>query len=444
MNEATGKGVQAAYDAVGRYRQDEINGFTDELLDQFLDACELPQARAVLDAMAGDGNLTCRLHRYCLKRGLPFPPTQVLEYSRVQAEFARHELSLLGPLVLWGDVLTMTNLDSGETLPDASFDRVLIKSSNHEIPLADQARLYRSVYRVLRPGGLFVNLGFLFDDRAKRDELREIARVKDRLAGMEAAVRNRYFLLREEFYGFLRDAGFVEVRPVRSLEYRIHSRAVAEQYFDPPVRLRDDLEFQSAQVRAVALRRDGRIRFDGDASVMSCPGEITVARRPEGATVNGAVAEDLLRRSSRYAALLHEAELQIPPGASVLDLGAVPLADAQRLFDVVTLLNVLHRPGIDAVALLRQAERRLRPQGRLLLCAPASAAALAAVEDDDLALLGADPALRAAHRTAVAASGRTWSLEGMLTLLAHLGLRRVHSVNPGLYAGSCYLIVAGR
>src|SRR5262249_22516027 len=153
-------------------------------------------------------------------------------------------------------------------------------------PLKDQPRLYQGVFDVLRPGGSFLNLGFLFDDAAQRDELGAIARVKDRLAGMDAAVRNRYFLTRTEFYGVLEEAGFVDVRCVRPIEYRIHSRVVAEQYFPADVRERDDVEFQAAQVRALALRRKGHIRFDGAESVMTSPGEITIARRPTMAEIN--------------------------------------------------------------------------------------------------------------------------------------------------------------
>src|SRR5882672_229522 len=201
MGNATGKGMVASYDAVGRYRQDEINGFTDELLDGFLDSADPAGARNILDAMAGDGNLTLRLQRYCAARGLPFPRTSVLEYSRVQAEFARHALDPIGVRVYWGDALSMSDLETGAALPRQSYDRVLIKSSNHEIPKVDQPRLYQGVFDVLRPGGSFHNLGFLFEDVVGRDEFGHIARAKDRLAGMEAAVRNRYFLTRAELYG---------------------------------------------------------------------------------------------------------------------------------------------------------------------------------------------------------------------------------------------------
>src|SRR5579862_9130418 len=250
----------AAYDVVGRYQQDEVNGFSREQIFQMFEAGDIRRASSVLDAMAGDGNLTRRLSEYCREKGLPFPTTSALEYSRIQTGFAQSDLAPLNARVIWGDVLDMKDLSTGEELPDCSFDRVLIKSANHEIPLAHQARLYRSVFRVLQPGGSFVNLGMLFDDTKERDELREIARVKDTFAGMHAAVINRYFLTRAELYEFLRDAGFIEVRAAHALEYLIHSQIVAEQYFRTEVREKTDLEFQAAQIKAITLRKNGRLR----------------------------------------------------------------------------------------------------------------------------------------------------------------------------------------
>jgi SAM-dependent methyltransferase len=277
--EDTTKRDHAAYDVVGRYKQDEVNGFTPALIDRMLDAAQLARAGTVLDAMAGDGNLTQRIFIYCKNRGLPPPRVTVLELSQVQSDFARGMLAPLGASVVCGDVVAMTDSATGYVLPGNVFDRVLIKSGSHEIPLLLQPELYKSIFRVLKPGGIFVNIGMLFDDPNERDEAREIARVKDRLAGMEAAVRNRHFLMREEFYGFLRDAGFVSIGIAESIQYNIRSQVVAEQYWPPERRASADLELQSAEVRAVTLRKNGRVRFEGAGSILQFPGEITVAHK---------------------------------------------------------------------------------------------------------------------------------------------------------------------
>lgn len=268
------------FDLVGSYDQDAINGFDEQLINQMLKLVEPERAESVLDAMAGDGNLCKRLHQYCLTHQIRCPKLFVLEYSRVQAEFARNKLADAKAEVIWGDVLTMTSRDSQLSIQESTFDRVMIKSSNHEIPRSRQLDLYRSIYQVLKPGGLFVNLGMLFDDAQERDELREIARVKDSFANMSDVAKNRHFLTREEFYGWLTEAGFVDIRCEQSFHYKINSSIVAQQYFSEQERIRADLEHQAAQARARKMRLNGRIRFDRDASLMLCPGEITIARKP--------------------------------------------------------------------------------------------------------------------------------------------------------------------
>ena len=117
--------------------------------------------------------------------------------------------------MIWGDALRMENFVTSKTFSPATFDRVMIKSGNHEIPLSRQAELYESVYHVLKPGGYFVNLGFLYDDVAERDEFRKLVRFKDRTAGLLDAMRNRHVLTRDEFYARLHQVGFVDVQCVR-------------------------------------------------------------------------------------------------------------------------------------------------------------------------------------------------------------------------------------
>ena len=139
---------------------------------------------------------------------------------------------------------------------------------------------YQSIFRVLKPRGLLVNLGFLFDDVAERDQFRDIARCKDSLAGMQSAVDNRHFLTRDELYTRLEQAGFVDIRCGMHVPYTISSHVVTDAYFSG--HQRDDLhaEFQAQQAKALLLRRNGRIHFQGESSTMILPGEITMARRP--------------------------------------------------------------------------------------------------------------------------------------------------------------------
>jgi hypothetical protein len=182
--------------------------------------------------------------------------------------------------VVWGDILTMEDYENDESLPDRIFDRVMLKSGNHEILLTQQLDLYKSIFRVLKPKGMFVNLGFLFDDVEERDQFREIAHCKDSLAGMHSAVENRHFLTRDELYTRLQQAGFVDIRCGMQVQYTIRSLVVTHAYFPEHQWEHMHAEFQAQQAKAMHLRRKGRIHFQGESSTMIVPGEITIARRP--------------------------------------------------------------------------------------------------------------------------------------------------------------------
>ena len=99
--------VATAYDKVGEYDQDAVNGFSEQILDTMLDIVNPGHASHILDAMAGNGNLTLRLYDYCERRGLFPPDVAVLEFSRVQCELAKRHLADTPAKVVWGDVLTM-------------------------------------------------------------------------------------------------------------------------------------------------------------------------------------------------------------------------------------------------------------------------------------------------------------------------------------------------
>src|SRR5207302_9691006 len=247
--------IATAYDTVGVYDQDAINGFSDAILNTLVDIVNPGHVSRILDAMGGNGNLTARLYDYCDRRGLFPPDVTMLEFSRVQCALAQAQLAETPTNVVWGDILTMEDYAHNAVLPDRMFDRVMLKSGNHEIPLHQQLALYQSLFRVLKPRGLLVNLGFLFDDAAERDQFRAIARCKDRLAGMHSAVENRHFLTRDELYTRLQQAGFVDIRCGRHVPYTISSHVVTDAYFSGYQR--DDMHaaFQAQQAKALLLRR---------------------------------------------------------------------------------------------------------------------------------------------------------------------------------------------
>jgi ubiquinone/menaquinone biosynthesis C-methylase UbiE len=275
--------INTDYDKVGQYNQDAVNGFSEEMLDRMIDLVNPSQCSKILDAMAGNGNLTIRLYHYCQRNGIVMPSVTLLEFSEVQCKFAKKQLQNFQDIqseVIWGDVITMEDYKHGRIFPDNVFDRVMIKSGNHEIHLEKQIDLYKSIFRVLKPGGLFVNLGFLFDNVEERDQFRKLVRFKDRMAGMDSAVEKRHVLTRGELYSCLQQAGFVDVQCGMHIQYTIHSWVGVQAYFPRHAWERMHAALQAQWAKALILRRNGRIHFQGDSGILICPGEITVARRP--------------------------------------------------------------------------------------------------------------------------------------------------------------------
>src|SRR5919198_3549925 len=109
--------LATAYDTVGVHDQDAINGFSDDLLTSLLDIVNPGQASHILDAMAGNGNLTARLYDYCDWRGLVSPDVTMLEFSRVQCELATAQLAATPTNVVWGNILTMEDYAHNTIVP---------------------------------------------------------------------------------------------------------------------------------------------------------------------------------------------------------------------------------------------------------------------------------------------------------------------------------------
>ncbi len=489
----------AAFDVVGRYNQDQINGFSDEFLDEFVRAMKLETAHAVLDCMAGDGNLSARMLRYLKNRSAKIPKMSILEYSRVQCEFAKKELASQGVDVMWGDVLSMSTRDTNSAIKPGSFDRVVIKSANHEIPENNQEQMYQSVFDVLEEGGYFCNLGFLFDDAGESAEFREIARCKATLAGIPEEALNRHFPTRKELYSYLEKVGFVDIQSVAVFDYSIASEHVAKYYFSSNTDA-FDIEFQLSQARARKLRKSGRIVFNLDQSMMRIPGEITVARKPvtHGGTVKifNEYKYDYVKNIQAHRDMLAAAQMYIKEGSRVADLGCGIGLLAERLlsrgvdylgmdlsvdfvkickercgdrpsftftegnmndFDLgqaewnhVALINSLYVEGVEPIGVLNSVYDALRDGGTAIISGPISQQSFARALPQIKAQLLADGCYREemfeqvvrANSSLLTPQANYYSVEGLIELLKQVGFKSFPHVSGNHYYGNAYLVVA--
>ena len=340
----------------------------------------------------------------------------------------------------------------------------------------------------------------LFDDPRERDELAAIGRSKDSLAGMTDAVKNRFWLTREDLYGFLKDVGFVDVQSAEKFEYSIASHIVSRHYFDDGARDHFDLEFQASQARARTLRKNGKIRFERDCTIMRCPGEITVARKPSIAERNAKIFNeypyDFVRHIEAHRMLLDEVERSIPRDSAVLDVGCGLGLLAERLvgqvssylgldlseefikiassrltnpgftfrhadanetefmahrYDAVAIVNALYLEGINPLTVLSKSYDALKKGGRIILTGPttpqsfiAAAPMMQAQLEREGKFAGNEEifaGIKGANSLLLSSRAHYWSAEGMVELLRQIGFTPI-SHNANHFYGNAYLVVA--
>lgn len=494
--------LAADYDLVGAYHQDEINGFDENTITQMYELADLGNATHVFDAMAGDGNLSDKLIAYCKQRSIKQPKVTMLEYSKVQCEIAASRPALSETTIIWGDMIEGIKRGTQEKLPSEQYDRIFIKSANHEIPLSQQAILYKNVFSYLKEGGLFINLGFLFENESERNEFTDITHVKDSLANLTHMVENRHFLTRAEFLQSTKAAGFGKPMISKPIVYTLRSWIAAENYFPEAHRDEYELELHAAQAKARVLRRNGKVVFSGERTTMYIPGEITVFRKPTKAEVIEGVYDeypyDFLRNIRVHRELLESINDSIPQKARVADLGCglglllerikgkvdsytgLDFSSAfvdeckrrfsdssnatfmeadlntcelpQKSFDVAVLANVLYQSAIDPVLVLKKAISSLKSGGLICISGPTSAGSFSDIKNkmrDDLASEGFIPTYKDvfqkicdANEKLLTERGNYWSLEGMIALLQRLGCKQIVKADNSIFYGSGYLVIA--
>jgi SAM-dependent methyltransferase len=492
----------ADYDVVGDYKQDRINGFQPDLIYKMIESSDLKNGFQILDAMAGNGNLTAHILKYCQNKNITNTNITTLEFSEVQCEIARKQILNENVEIFWGDILTLTSFQTGKKLPLESYDRILLKSANHEIPQHKQDLFYKNLFSLLKPGGKLIMLGFIFEDEVERNEFAVITKFKDTMAGMKYAAENRHFSTRNDINQYLKKAGFINQSAALNFEYTIHSEVALDEYFKQYERNYASAELQSYQVKALTLRKNGRIRFHADQSTMSMPAEITITEKPTFTNKNidtfKKFPTDILGKVKVHIQMLQEASKYIKDGQTVLDIGCgsglltniicnknidykgldisnefIELCNLRfswfktfsfevqdihdypikpNHYDVVSIMNTLYLPGMKPVDILRNIFDGLKPGGKIIVSGPSSINSLRVAQEKVFNQLREDGfteqeneifnILRYATENLMTKHANYYSAEGMAELLLHIGFTNIHEVNNTIYYNNGYLVCA--
>lgn len=157
------------------------------------------QGERILDLMGGDGAVASKLYDYASKQGISLN-LGVMDAFSAQLERAPAYLEKI-----LGDVKAMPS-ESG------SYNKIVVKMGFHELPLAQQQEAVKEAYRTLKPEGKLVIWMVGLENLAQQDTFHKLVREKDRIAGFNEFVENRYFPTIQETKKYLSDAGFSEIK----------------------------------------------------------------------------------------------------------------------------------------------------------------------------------------------------------------------------------------
>jgi ubiquinone/menaquinone biosynthesis C-methylase UbiE len=173
-------------------------------LHQLVKSLEIKEGNIVADLMCGYGAVTREILKY--HQVIPI----LLDNSEEQLKKSYQELGKIERI--FSDIRECP-------LEDESIDRAVIKMGIHEVPKKDQQIIINQVYRILRQRGVFSMWDIMPTTEEEQILFQDIIRKKDKLAGFESFVTDRYFFKLDEGMNYLRTAGFKEVEHIHKMNF---------------------------------------------------------------------------------------------------------------------------------------------------------------------------------------------------------------------------------
>ena len=177
-----------------------------------IEAVDPQPGQKILSGMDGYGSVSRWILDSAKSKGFT-PEIFSLDESPVQVERLRKSsLGIPPDHVAIGDIRETP-------FEDDTFDTVVIKMGVHELPKDEQPNIFKEVLRILKPGGRFVIWELSLNEKNQRP-FQDIIREKDRLAGFDELVRNRYFPTHSELLSLFESTGYTSVTAYYSFTYR--------------------------------------------------------------------------------------------------------------------------------------------------------------------------------------------------------------------------------
>lgn len=188
----------AGYD-IRKQNMEKAHGVRERDWDALIKTIDPKQGEKILDLMGGDGVVASKLYDYASKKGIGLSLGVMDAFSKQLERAPKHLERIVG------DVRRMP-------VKSGTYDKIVVKMGFHELPLIEQQESLKEVYRTLKPKGKLVIWMVGLKNSHEQNTFHKFAREKDRIAGFNDFVENRYFPTKQQTKEYLSDANFTGIK----------------------------------------------------------------------------------------------------------------------------------------------------------------------------------------------------------------------------------------
>lgn len=145
----------------------------------------------------------------------------------------------------------------------------------------DQPLVFQSVFRTLKRGGRFVIWEVMPDTGLQQDAFSEQIQMKNKLAGYESIVVDRYFMRGEQISWLYQEAGFENVKQVFEAHFKQSTLGRLDSELGGDWEKLAELNDFVRRCTPVSIRPSLHYEDDGESIAMKVPNRIFRANRPE-------------------------------------------------------------------------------------------------------------------------------------------------------------------
>jgi len=255
------------------YDQDWINGISEndyQTLDQILKShLGDDRTKKVLDFAGGSGKLARRLSKNY--NAYLFDHIEGLVNEAVQQGLSQEKAFVV-------DVLNEESVNQFIKVAGL-FDAIVIKSSTHEFPQSVLDTLYAQAFKMLAPGGIFLDWDVHEPTGASAQWLKKWVNKKDEIAGLKELVTNRNIFIESDVREALARAGFQDVHSAYHFAYHVSVLKMSSVYWGSDEKNKtQQFLFATKELLQTCPEEIGVVESDDDV-ILSVPAVIVSAKK---------------------------------------------------------------------------------------------------------------------------------------------------------------------